>query len=180
MKHLLQTLVRAAQDEDIPFLVVGGNAVILLGVPRFTRDIDLLITDVHRDAWQRLMEKHGYRLFHRVDAFDQYEPLIREGGATPGVDFMLVEDAVWRKLEESSRSVELVPGLLVPVPDPLHLIAMKLQAARAPHRKRDAQDYSDVAALLKIFRMELSQPLIRDTVLKYGGEQSLARLQSML
>lgn len=180
MKYFLQKLLRSAQDGGLSYLIVGGNAVILLGVPRFTRDIDLLITDTHRQAWQSLMEKLGYQLFHRVDAFDQYEPVQKEGGGTPGVDFMLVDESVWLKLVEASRSVELVPGFSVPVPDPLHLIAMKLQAANAPHRKRDAQDFSDIVGLLKAFNMELSQPVVRDTILKYGGPQAIPRLQNML
>ncbi|NJK92202.1 MAG: hypothetical protein HC904_10455 [Blastochloris sp.] len=66
------------------------------------------------------------------------------------------------------------------MPDPLHLIAMKLQAAKAPHRKQGAQDYSDVVALLELYNMKLNQPLVRDTVLKYGGQFALFHLQSML
>ncbi len=39
----------------MPFLVVGGNAVILLGIPRFTRDIELLITDVSLARLQSIL-----------------------------------------------------------------------------------------------------------------------------
>ncbi|NJK92203.1 MAG: hypothetical protein HC904_10460 [Blastochloris sp.] len=102
MKFFLQHLLRTAQDEGLPFLIVGGNALILLGVPRFTRDIDLLITDAYRQAWQNVMEKLGYQLFHRVHAFDQYETIHKEGGSSPGVDFMMVDEAVWLKLLEAS------------------------------------------------------------------------------
>jgi hypothetical protein len=180
VKHFLQTLVEAAQQKNLAFLVVGGNAVILLGVPRFTRDIDLLITDKDRDAWRQLVENLGYYLYHRAHAFDQFESIDKKELNKPGIDFMLVDEPVWQKLNEASRRVELSPGLLIPVPDPLHLIAMKLQASQSPHRKRDAQDLSDVAQLMKLFKMELNQPLIRDTLIKHGGESVLSRLEKML
>lgn len=93
---------------------------------------------------------------------------------------MLVNESVWIKLKEASRMVELTPSLLVPVPDPLHLIAMKLQAAASPTRKRDAQDYSDIAQLMRLFKMELNQPLIHDTIFKHGGQPALSRLEKML
>jgi hypothetical protein len=178
MIETLQTLVQAAREQKLPFLLVGGNAVILFGVSRMTMDIDFLITDVHRESWQTLMESHGYRLFHRAPAFDQYEPRVK-GGSFPGVDFMLVDPEVWRKLEASAYTTELVPGVPVPLPSPLHLIAMKLQAARNPHRKRGALDYQDISGLLEAQKLDLNDATVEAAILRHGGPSALDRLKQL-
>ena len=51
MKDTLRLLAQIAQTHQLPFLLIGGNAVIRYGIPRFTRDIDLLIPDTHEKAW---------------------------------------------------------------------------------------------------------------------------------
>jgi hypothetical protein len=33
VKSILESLVQQARQQDLPFLIVGGNALILLGVP---------------------------------------------------------------------------------------------------------------------------------------------------
>ena len=131
MKSVLSELANLAAERGLPFLLVGGNAVILWGVPRFTRDIDLLITDAHRSAWHELITSLGYEMFHRVDAFEQFECPPR-----PGIDLMLVHAETWEKLVPSARQVDLDHGAKARIPDVLHLIAMKLNASRNPHPRR--------------------------------------------
>lgn len=180
MKDFLLHLASTARQRNLPFLVVGGNAVILYGVPRFTRDIDFLITDKHRNSWQQLMEENGYHLYHRIHAFDQYEPVLKTDGATPGVDFMLVDEAVWLKLIQEAQSVGVGAERQLQVPSPLHLIAMKLAAASSPLRKQSAQDLSDVAALIKLQGLSLKHPELHATILKHGGSATLEHLHRLL
>lgn len=180
MKDFLVHITTVARQRNLPFLLVGGNAVILYGVPRFTRDIDLLITDQYRDAWQTLMLENGYQLFHRVHAFDQYEPKEKKGGSTPGVDFMLVDENVWLKLMKEARWIDAGEDHQIQVPSPLHFIAMKLTAASSPSRRQNAQDLSDVAALMKRQGLDLNHPDVYATVMKYGGSSLLEQLRKWL
>lgn len=93
---------------------------------------------------------------------------------------MLVDQSTWQKLWRAAREIPATPECLLRVPSPLHLVAMKVKAASAPHRRANAQDLSDAAELLKKYHLSLSAPQVRDIVLNYGGETSLERLRKML
>ena len=43
MQETLRRIIEAASARSLPFLIIGGNALILLGYIRNTIDIDLLV-----------------------------------------------------------------------------------------------------------------------------------------
>jgi len=45
LRDALSSIALEAYEKELPCLVIGGNAAIHHGVPRFTRDIDLLIVE---------------------------------------------------------------------------------------------------------------------------------------
>ena len=46
MLNRLQDVFRSFQEHDVKYVVIGGIASILYGVPRATFDLDILIEDV--------------------------------------------------------------------------------------------------------------------------------------
>lgn len=42
-QHLLAKLARALSKENVPYMVIGGQAVLVYGEPRLTKDIDLTV-----------------------------------------------------------------------------------------------------------------------------------------
>lgn len=49
--ELLERLARALDHAHLPYMVIGGQAVLLYGAPRLTRDIDITLgVDVDRQA----------------------------------------------------------------------------------------------------------------------------------
>jgi hypothetical protein len=69
-------ILRRAQQENLPCLLVGGHAVILYQIPRFTRDIDFLVPDEAVQPWVDFLQRLQYRIYHRADAFVQLEPAV--------------------------------------------------------------------------------------------------------
>jgi hypothetical protein len=57
---LLATIAERAAAANLPFLVIGGNALIAYGYPRMTRDIGLLVREKDRPAWDNLLTSLGY------------------------------------------------------------------------------------------------------------------------
>lgn len=42
-KELMAKLSKALSEKEMPYMIIGGHAVILYGEPRFTRDIDITL-----------------------------------------------------------------------------------------------------------------------------------------
>jgi len=178
MIPLLLQIANTAQKRDLPFLVVGGHAVILLGVPRFTKDLDLLIPDTHLAAWTERLESMGYRQTHLVHAFAQFQhgdPL-----SYAPIDLMLVDVATWEKLVAASLRKTVAENWEIPIPAPAHIVAMKLQAVSSPHRRPGNSDWSDILDIIKIHHLSLDDETFRSIVIRYGGIAAIERLKKDL
>lgn len=172
MQQTLYRIIEAAKMRNLPFLLIGGHAVILTGFARNTVDIDLLIPTVHRSAWLDLMRELGFRFFHGTEAFAQFE-----GDGLAPVDLMFVEQATWEKLSESPVC-KVLADQEVQLPRPEHLVAMKLHAASSPTRSKPEADWEDIRQLVLINHLEISDPAFHDLVLRYGGEPAVRRISS--
>ena len=52
MQETLRRIIEAAEARNLPFLLIGGNAMILIGYIRNTVDIDLLVESEKRsNGW---------------------------------------------------------------------------------------------------------------------------------
>ena len=74
MKSLLDALADLVAEQDLPALLIGGHAVSLLGHPRATFDVDLLIPRNSAEAWKRALQALGLQAFHESNKFIQFEP----------------------------------------------------------------------------------------------------------
>jgi hypothetical protein len=146
-------ILKRAQQEELPCLLVGGHAVILYQVPRFTRDIDFVVPDAATDRWLDFLQRLKYQVYHRTSAFIQLEP--DTPGTMPPVDLMLVEEGTWAKLLAQAQERDAGEGMHLMVPHPWHLIAMKLTAANATTRRAGASDWSDIFDLLRTCKIDL-------------------------
>ena len=149
--------------------------MILYQVPRFTRDLDLVIPDGAADRWLDFLQRLKYRVYHRVDAFIQLEPATP--GSMPPVDLMLVDEGTWAKLLAQAQVRDAGDGMRLSVPHPWHLIAMKLTAAKSAARRAGASDWGDIFDLLRTCKIDLTDPEFRKLVVRYGGEEALQRME---
>ena len=157
----------------MPRLLIGGNAVILLGYIRTTADIDLMVPAAMRSRWLDLMRELGWRLYNGTSAFAQFEAT--EKGGSP-VDLMFVDAATWDKLLAESREMELA-GETVRFPKPEFLVALKLHSASSPTRSKPESDWEDIRQIVHICGLDPKDAAFRKIILRYGGEDALARIE---
>lgn len=156
------------------FLLIGGNAVIAYGVPRFTRDVDFVIPERESRAWRRFLEDRGFPFIHGTSAFSQFQD---KEERRPRVDLMIVDESTWSSLHEKAVSVEFERGVKVKLAAPQHLIAMKLRAVQSEHRRVGAVDWEDIVELSAREKLDPeSDDDFADLVLKFGSEDLLLQL----
>jgi len=174
MQETLRRIIEAAEARNLPFLLIGGHAVILIGFARNTIDIDLLIPTFRRSAWLDLMRELGFRFYHGTEAFAQFEP---EDKGVTSVDLMFVDDHTWSSLSEAPITKTLA-GHDVRLPRPEHLVALKLHAAKGPDRSKPETDWEDIRQIVHICGLNIGDAEFRALVLHYGGEEAVRRIES--
>ena len=147
--------------------------MILLGYLRNTVDLDLLLPEGERSRWLDLLRDLGYRFFHGVSAFAQFEP--PETGGVP-VDLMFVEQETWEKLLAGAREATLADQRVL-LPRPEYLVALKLHAALSATRAKPEIDWEDIRQIVRICGLDPAEPSFRELILRYGGEDGLARIE---
>ena len=142
----LGPLIDWLEAENISSLIIGGIAASLLGRPRFTHDVDVLVS-LEEAQWETFI-KAGVRFgfVPRIDnpvAFAHRSRVFLVHHRPTGVDVDIavaglpfeeesIEQATWRK----------VGKLSLPLPTPENLIIMKAIAHRP-------QDMMDIKALVE-------------------------------
>jgi hypothetical protein len=138
------------------FALVGGLAVSARTEPRFTRDVDFAVAvsdDREAERLIRDLVDAGYRLKATVeqDAVNRLATvrlLIPEEDASGIVaDLLFASSGIETELVGGAEPVEIVPGLIVPLPHVGHLLALKVLSRDDIKRP---QDLADIRALLKV------------------------------
>ncbi len=143
----LVQLCAALDRANVDYALAGGLAVAVWGVPRATKDIDLLVEPSRVDAAKAAALALGFNLAAGPIRFRDGMSIERvsrvRDGALLTIDFMLVDEnlsAAW-----SSRKRLPAFGSSLSVVSRDALISMKLAAARP-------QDLADVEKLREVDR----------------------------
>jgi len=132
MLNRLKDVFRSFQSHDVKYLVIGGVASILYGVPRATFDLDLLIEPSAKNADRLLaaLKEAGFGtaslttaeeiLAHEVTVFED-RVRIDVQTSTPGLNF----DAAWGR-----RGTMVYQGQEFDVVSKVDLISSKRAAGR--------------------------------------------------
>src|SRR6516164_4411213 len=92
----------ALNEAGVPFLVIGGHAVVLHGHLRNTFDLDLLIADSALATARSALNNLGYRTYFETDAFLQ----LQAPENLPPIDLMIVDDQTFNLIEATRRNTE--------------------------------------------------------------------------
>jgi len=150
-------LLRQLRDDKIDFVVIGGAALALHGLPRTTLDVDIVVSALALDDLFRALQD---RLALATD-----QAAIRGLAATPDLaigqclsfhapggadvlDVFLESAAVMCELLADAETVQM-SGVAVPVASLARLRAMKLAIAR-PIDLADVQMIDELTALLDV------------------------------
>lgn len=159
-----EDVFKALNKHNVRYVVVGGTAVNLHGVPRFTADLDIII-DLEENNVSRFAEAFkgiGFKPKIPVNLGDfaskeNREKWINEKGAVVfslhnmprfdrTVDVFIKNPIKYVELDEAKLSLN-VSGIEVPIVSIDHLIQLKKMANRK-------QDVSDIEALEKVKTLE--------------------------
>jgi hypothetical protein len=169
-------ILRLASERELPSLLIGGNAVVMLGYIRNTIDLDLLVPEEARSRWLDLLRELGYRFYHGISAFAQFEPPDQAGMP---LDLMFVDSTTWEKLAEGATEAELA-GERVLLPRPEYLVALKLHAAASPTRSKPEVDWEDIRQIVRMCGLDLADEAFRTLIFRYGGQDAFDRIQSFV
>jgi len=152
LSRLESTLRRAARDlNDLGrrWALVGGLAVSARAQPRFTRDIDLVVLVASDPDAERLvhdLQARGYR----VQAIVEQEAAARlatarllpteEDETGIVIDALFASSGIEREIVSAAETLEVLPGLRIPVATIGHLIALKVLARDDRARPMDHAD----------------------------------------
>lgn len=141
--QLLERLANALDQARLPYMIIGGQAVLLYGEPRLTRDIDVTLgVDVDRlDDLRTVATKLGFRLLVNPESFTQQTMVLpcEEPATGIRVDFIFSFSPYERQAIERATSVAMggTPVRFASVED---LIIHKMLAGRP----RDLEDITTV------------------------------------
>jgi hypothetical protein len=135
---------RAVQDEELPYVLVGGWAVSAFQT-RFTTDVDMVLPETELDAYDALLGELGYSKAFDNDVAKVYQGRIVRYEKSVGdnaVEFDALVGALrcrqtgaewsYRYLHEHSivEPLEIAESLTARIPDPALLFALKLHSGR--------------------------------------------------
>ncbi len=144
-------MVHTRLGDAAPLAVVGGLAVSVRTEPRFTRDVDLAVAtrgDAEAEQLVLQLQRVGYRalvvLEHERGVLATVR-LLPPGGSTDGVlvDLLFNSSGIEREIVAGAEALEVLPGVILPVAQVGHLLALKLLSVD----DRRPNDAADIAAL---------------------------------
>lgn len=157
MSPLLIALLRVTQDlEGRPFALVGGLAVGVRSISRFTSDVDLAVavaSDRDAEALVRELVGRGYRLVAQLEHLDtgrfatvrlRLPAGLLPPDETPIVDLLFATTGIEAQIAAAAEPMTVEAGLVLPVARAGHLMAMK---ALSQHPVRRPQDMVDLMRL---------------------------------
>ena len=175
---IFAAVAAASARQNLPLLVIGGHAVNAYGYVRTTLDADFLVCADDFPAWRRVFEDFGYRWQGQTDAFAKLSPPETEPPSLP-VDMMLVNRETFQKLQEGRRELEFGPTRLA-VPQPLHLIALKLHAMKNDERRRLGKDLPDILQMIQLCGIDPKSEVFTEVVERYANVQTRNLLKAAL
>lgn len=150
------------ESHSIRYAVIGGLALQAWGSSRFTRDVDFAVERTARDGVVAFAESLGFETLHLSEGYSNHFHADRSRGR---VDFMYVDPGTAEKLFRATSRKPVLGDLVLPVPAPEHLLAMKALAMKnAPQRV--LADSADVQFLLRLPGTD--RTAVRDYFARHG------------
>lgn len=164
--HTLKRLAQALKEESIPYAIVGGMALNLLGYTRETVDVDILLTPQGLARFHERLVGKGY-----IPAFTGAQKSFLDAQTRVKVEALVTGDYPGdgkpKRVafpEPESVSVERDGYRVIMLEK---LIELKLASGlTAPHRLRDLADVQDLISMLEL-PLELAEGLDESVQTEY-------------
>ena len=158
----LQEVGGYLDDLGVAWCVIGGLAVSARAAPRFTLDADLAVAVDSDESAEHIVRDLLHEGFAVATSIEQ-ESANRFAGVqlvrpnTPGtfgIDLMFASSGIESEIARDASRIELVPGVVAPVAQIPHLIALKVLSRdeRRPQDDVDLQSLVGAATSVDIAR----------------------------
>jgi hypothetical protein len=147
VESALRTAVADLDALKIRWALVGGLAVSVRAVPRFTKDLDFAVAVAGDPEAEDVVRRLGGRGYRPVMLLEQeyVERMsgvrLERGGSDVVMDLLFASSGIEGEVVAAATRLKVLPQLTAPVATTGHLIALKVLAGRN-------QDLSDLEALL--------------------------------
>ena len=168
----------AAKAEGLQYMLVGGFAASYWGKPRFTADVDYVIECDSLDIAQRILSNLNYQLvfLHPKKSFAHFKPITGSGFR---IDLMILDKETWSKLWASVKEGDFGGQEKYPLVDSLHLIAMKLHAAKQPDREEYHKDINDIVEIMLTQNYNFADLEQAGIIEKHGAKETISLLRKL-
>jgi hypothetical protein len=148
--------LRALKSADVPFAVIGATALAARGLPRMTRDLDVVVTT--DDAWDALdaLEAAGFESAAPVDRSADAEAMYVMTHGSSEVD-VLVASGEPESTVVAEATEAPVFGVRVPVATLEQLVLMYLYSNQVRHQGDLARIVTDTAVDLPAVERYLAE-----------------------
>ena len=148
--------LRALRSAKVPFAVIGATALGARGLPRFTKDLDVVVTT--DDAWEALdaLEAAGFRSVAPVDRESDPEPMYVMTHGTGEVDVLVTSGEPESTVIAEAEETELL-GVRAPVATLEHLVLMYLYSNQPRHQGDLARVVTETKVDLKAVEAYLAE-----------------------
>ena len=173
---VLKDLSSWLQEANVPGIIIGGIAASLLGRPRLTRDVDLVIL-IEEDNWEHFLasgSKFGFqpRLPNAI-AFAKKARMLLVQHQLSAIDVDIALGSLPFEDEAIARALWVdIGNVKIPIATPEDLIIMKTLARRA-------RDIADIEALLDA-NLKLDLKRIRHWVGQFSTTLDMPQLLTEL
>jgi hypothetical protein len=151
------------EEKGFRYAVIGGVALASYGLHRTTLDLDLVVEASAQEDLVRFLETLGYQTRHRSSGYSNHSHPDSQWG---NIDFVYIGGETSRSLFDARRILAGPRSVMIPLPKPEHLVALKVLAMKN-EPARTFQDMADIRFLVNLPGVD------RDEVKRHFERQGL-------
>jgi hypothetical protein len=172
LKEVLKILIYRFQKDNIDFVLAGGLALSTMGIFRFTKDIDFLVSEEAKDKIDDIMKDLSYEKqdFSNEEIFSFLLPLKELGQ----VDYLFARRKYTRAMIKRAKKRAIFDGEFdVKTLLPEDLIGLKIQAISNDPKNRFVVDSLDIRKILQTKINEIDIELVKEYFKLFNKEALL-------
>ena len=172
-RTVLSLLIKNFDENNIRYGLIGGFALILLGVPRTTVDLDFLVHKCDLEKLNRIMGKIGYKLVFQSENVSQY---VSDRSSLGEVDFLHAFRNYEIKMLKHSQPMKF-NDLSIMVLKPEDIIGLKVQAMVNDIARKN-KELADIESILEKCKEQINWRNIKEYFVLFELDEEYKTLEN--